>query len=113
MAKLIQFDNKINTSLQLGDYAWIADIDATTGVTTTAPVLIGTVIEISPSSILVNEDAGYSGIILPSSFIMFSKPIEVNKSSVRGYYADVTFKNTSNKRAELFAISSEVAPSSK
>ena len=38
---------------------------------------------------------------------------ELNESSVKGYYADVTLENHSNKRAELFAISSDVVPSSK
>ena len=44
---------------------------------------------------------------------MFSKPIEVNESGLKGYYADVTMNNTSNKYIELFSIGSEISPSSK
>ena len=46
-------------------------------------------------------------------FILFSKNIEVNQSGLKGYYADVTFKNHSNEAIELFAISSDVSISSK
>ena len=46
-------------------------------------------------------------------FLVFSKSIEVNESSVKGYYADVTLENHSREKAELFAISSEIVPSSK
>mgnify|MGYP000097043941 CR=1 FL=1 len=54
------------------------------------------------------------GITIPTNaFILFSKPIKINESSVKGYYADVTLKNSSTKRAELFALSSETTPSSK
>ena len=47
------------------------------------------------------------------SAILFSKSIKVNESGIKGYYADVTLENHSKKRVELFAISSEVVPSSK
>ena len=43
----------------------------------------------------------------------FSKPIHINESGLKGYYADVTFRNPSKERAELFAISSEAVISSK
>ena len=46
-------------------------------------------------------------------FLFFSKRIEANESGLKGYYADVTFENSSHTYAELFAISSEVVPSSK
>jgi len=112
MAKRIDFDNRINSDIQIGDYAWVADIDASNGVTTTTPILIGTITDKSTNYIIV-DDTNFLGVVNVNSFIMFSKPIEVNKSSVQGYYADVTLKNTSNKRVELFAISSEVTTSSK
>ena len=73
---------------------------------------IGNILSFTPSGyIIVNAD---DGITIPTNaFILFSKPIKINESSVKGYYADVTLENHSNKRAELFAISSEVVPSSK
>ena len=45
--------------------------------------------------------------------ILFAKDIRANESSLKGYYADVTFTNRSTKRAELFAVSSEIVLSSK
>ena len=53
------------------------------------------------------------------AFIFFAKPIEVNKGSLKGYYADVTLTNSADpntgamKYVELFAISSEASLSSK
>ena len=52
-------------------------------------------------------------VITSGQYILFSKPIEVNESSLKGYYADVTLENSSSTRTELFTISSEVVPSSK
>jgi hypothetical protein len=46
-------------------------------------------------------------------FMLFSKRTEVNDSSLKGYFADVTFKNYSSEYAELYSISSEVTASSK
>ena len=52
-------------------------------------------------------------IISEDHFILFAKDVQANESSLKGYYADVTFENSSNTKTELFAISSEVVPSSK
>ena len=47
-------------------------------------------------------------------FIFFRKNEEVNKSGLKGYYMQTTFRNNDyNNPAELFAISSEVSGSSK
>ena len=46
-------------------------------------------------------------------FILFSKPIQVEESGLKGYYANVTFENNSKTPVELFAISSEASISSK
>ena len=112
MAKKIQFNGKINPSLQINDFAWGAPLDTTTGITVKQE-LIGHVTQILPSEITVDNTNNPGTIVNVADFLMFSKPIEVNKSSVQGYYADVTLQNASNKYAELFAISSEVSPSSK
>ena len=44
---------------------------------------------------------------------MFSKNKSVNNSSLLGYYAEVKLTNDSIKKAELFALSTEVLESSK
>jgi hypothetical protein len=54
-------------------------------------------------------------VSLPPSgaFIFFAKNKQVNTSSLLGYYASVNFVNNSTKKAELFAIGSEISESSK
>ena len=44
---------------------------------------------------------------------MFSKNKSANNTSLVGYFAEVKLRNNSTDRAELFALSSEVAQSSK
>ena len=106
----ISFGHKLNSSLQIGDTTWIATVDAQTGVTG-AHEKLGVVTDIQGSNITV-ETSG-SPIYEAGMFLFFSKPIEANESSLKGYYANVTLENSSHTYAELFAISSEVAPSSK
>ena len=106
----VSVGHKLNSSLQIGDTTWIATVDAQTGVTS-AHEKLGVVTDIQGSNITV-ETSG-SPIYEAGMFLFFSKPIEANESSLKGYYADVTLENSSHTYAELFAISSEVAPSSK
>jgi len=108
--KQIYLDEKINSSLQLGDSVYYAQAD-NHGVLS-EPLLMGELVEFPTNGAIV-VDVG-SGVVIPTNaFILFSKPIQINESSVKGYYADVTLENHSNKRAELFALSSEIVPSSK
>ena len=44
---------------------------------------------------------------------MFSKNKAVNNTSLIGYFAEVKLRNNSKEKAELFALSSEIAESSK
>ena len=46
-------------------------------------------------------------------YFLFAKSIIANETSLKGYYADVKFRNNSTKRANLFSIGSEVVLSSK
>ena len=48
-----------------------------------------------------------------SSFFLFSKDNRANMSSLAGYYAEVTFTNTSNTFAEIYSVGSEIVESSK
>ena len=63
--------------------------------------------------IIIDKDPLVLPTIDNTKFILFAKRIEANESSLKGYYADVTFQNYSNKYVELFAISSDIALSSK
>ena len=107
----IEFDNPINSSLQIGDEVYVSSVS--TGGIVSEPVYVEKVIEIGSHYVVVNKDNTIPPIISNGDFILFAKDIRVNESSLKGYYADVTFQNSSNTKTELFAISSEVVPSSK
>ena len=99
----------INSPVQVGDLVHYA-IDS--GGVLSATTQVGVITGFTQSG-YINVSAD-DGITIPTNaFILFSKPIQINESSVKGYYADVTLKNSSTKRAELFALSSDVVPSSK
>jgi len=49
----------------------------------------------------------------PTPFIMFGKDNTVNVSGLTGYFAEVEFKNNSNKKIELFSVGSDISESSK
>ena len=110
----INFDNEINTSLQIGDHLYVSDYTQTTGkYITLEPEYAGPVIDISSNYIVVDKDPATAPIIMAGHYISFAKNVNTNESSLKGYYADVTLHNESNEKAELFAISSDVALSSK
>ena len=115
----IGFSQDINVSAQVGDLAWYVptnvqgvqgnqyntnDIDNI--------LLIGPITSIVGNTLTIDQPVGQAPPAT-TDFIMFSKPVGANESSLKGYYADVKFENHSNEYAELFAISSEVVPSSK
>jgi len=99
----------INSSVQVGDLVHYA-IDS--GGVLSATTQVGVITGFTQSG-YINVNASDTVSIPNNPFILFSKPIQINESSVKGYYADVTLENHSNKRAELFALSSEIVPSSK
>ena len=105
---IITFQNLDNTSLQIGDTAYYA-IANDIGVAGD-PIQIGTITSIGSNTIEISN----SNMEIPQdAFIMFAKNNSVNNGGLKGYYAEVTMRNDINEEAELFAISSEVSPSSK
>ena len=108
----IEFDNAVNSSLQIGDVIYVSDILAS-GIISSSPTLAGTVLDVSSHYVVIDKIPTAQPIISSGQFILFAKDIQVNESSLKGYYADVTFENSSNTKTELFAISSEVTSSSK
>tara|TARA_R110001592_G_scaffold51364_2_gene158062 strand:+ start:1373 stop:1705 length:333 start_codon:yes stop_codon:yes gene_type:complete len=105
----INFSNIINSSVQVGDSAYTSEV-LSNGITKN-PNLIGTIVEVKPNHIIVEHPG--SATVTQGMFVLFSKPTEVNDSSLKGYFADVTFKNYSSEYAELYSIGSEVNASSK
>ena len=115
----------INTSVQEGDFIYYVPT-LTSGTSTSVMVfdegIYNNVIKFG-SILSINRSIGeiqviWDDISVPSPpgvdvFILFSKNKEVNTSSLLGYYADIGLENDSNEKIELFAVSSEVAESSK
>jgi len=105
-----------NISLQVGDTVYSAPAPTQVGSTgiwesSGDPVKAGTVKSISGNSVTIEEAVGFNANV--GDFLMFSKNKSVNNTSLVGYFAEVKLKNNSTERAELFALSSEVIPSSK
>ena len=107
----LSFYEKINSSAQVGDHLYYATVSVY-GVTT-SPLQAGKITAINHSSRVISYEANEFTQPTSGKYILFSKPIQIEESSLKGYYADVTFTNRSTKRAELFAVSSEIALSSK
>mgnify|MGYP003146930611 FL=1 len=107
----IEFDYQINTSVQVGDHIYVSNV--LDGGVISDPIYVEKVVELGSGYVLVNKDPSTPPVISAGQFILFSKDINVNESSLKGYYADVTLENFSNKKSELFAISSETVLSSK
>ena len=107
----ISFSHKLNSSLQISDIAWVCSVDPSNNIQSGQLDKLGPIKDIQGSILTVDAFAGVTCV--PGMFFLFSKPIQVNESGLKGYYADVTFKNSSKTYAELFAISSEIVPSSK
>ena len=124
----LSFNEAINSSLQVGDAIYYTAPPSSfltkapdafgntspgpTGITE-KPLPAGTVTEIDRPQGVVKYEMEHGTQPVENSFMLFSKPIQVNESGLKGYYADVTFENSSRTYVELFAISSEVVSSSK
>ena len=130
---IIEFNNlkNLNTSLQIGDAVYahgvneqiaggLQQTNGDTGTTEFIGVLrkIETIssnhyklhVDDDPTKHPFSNDNPYTGLYyLPkdNDFIMFSK-FEQGDSGVLGYYAKARFVNDSKKKAELFAVSSEI-----
>ena len=112
---IITLQNSIhNSSLQVNDEIYYAPISNTIAGQDFAgnPILVGTIDEIGGTYVSIPDRIG---IPYPAygSFLMFSKDKISNNTSLIGYYAEVTLKNNSKEKAELFTLSSEVTESSK
>jgi hypothetical protein len=103
----LTFPKQLNVSVQVGDTAYY-----TNDVNGNNIVLIGPITAVTSNSITVDIDPSTVRPVV-TSFILFSKTAQVNTSGLKGYYAEVQFRNNSETEAELFSIGSEVVESSK
>jgi hypothetical protein len=74
------------------------------------PVKLGTITKLGSNFIIIKDMVAEPQA---NDLIMFAKNNSVNKSGIKGYYAEVKLKNNSTELVELFSIASEVSPSSK
>jgi hypothetical protein len=116
----INFTGNINNdSLQVGDmvyYIPAADLSVVNNFnqSTVNPIFVGPIDVITEISIDVDETVG-NPATNPNTgdFILFEKNSIINLSGLVGYYAEVTLKNNSTDKAELFSVASGITPSSK
>ena len=113
----INFTGGINNdSLQIGDLAYFVTPSTLGGFeqSTSEPTLIGLIEAITATSIEVdNGSIAMTTLDNAGDFIMFAKDSSVNLSGLVGYFAEVTIKNNSTKKAEMYCVASEITPSSK
>tara|TARA_R100000458_G_C8113864_1_gene135545 strand:- start:1 stop:381 length:381 start_codon:yes stop_codon:yes gene_type:complete len=112
-----------NSSLQIGDTAYfvtpgtsIAGSNGSINQSQEEPKIIGVITKIIKNTEgYVTEIRVNNPINLPSDddFIMFQKNKAANNTSLLGYYAEVKLTNNAEDSAELYSLSSEIAPSSK
>ena len=131
MADRINFSKKLNDSVQVGDELYhsiitpgFCSIDpltnttkalcGTAGGTWTDPV-VGTPNLVETIDVIGEDyvEVVSVGSATTDDFFMFRKPVEQNISSLKGYFAEATFTNSSTEKQELFAVGSEITISSK
>lgn len=102
----LTFVNPLPATLATGDIAWYLDISAGT------EVKMGPVTSISGLTIVINAAVGVSP---PSSgdFIFYVKDPIGKVGQLKGYYAEIQFRNNTTKYAELFSVGTEIFESSK
>jgi hypothetical protein len=102
MADRINFINKINDSVQVGDELFHGD--------TIQP--LGAITAIGEKYVEVDDASS----AVATDFFSFKKVNHVNsysKSGTKGYYASVKMSTSEPTKTKLFALGSEVAVSSK
>tara|TARA_R110000803_G_scaffold86007_3_gene152407 strand:+ start:39 stop:371 length:333 start_codon:yes stop_codon:yes gene_type:complete len=105
----LTFPQRLNASIQVGDTTYYSndingvDIQVMGVITAIDRVLNTVTTEIDPSAARPTL----------TSFILFSKTASVNTNGLKGYYAEMQFKNDSVDYAELFSVGSDILVSSK
>ena len=110
----------INTSLQEGDTVYYSNLTNNTANTVISvdvefvgkivEIINGNTIKVEIEDQVVFDYIQNSGLNL---YFSFSKDNSVNLSSLKGYYAEVSFTNNSTEKAELFSVGAEIQQSSK
>ena len=108
MADRINFSQKVNVSVQVGDVLYVSYI--TPGVQA-SPSPVGPITAVGDEFVEVASNTA-PAFNVDQTFFMFKKPVH-NNESIKGYFAEARLSTSSTKKIELFAIGSEVTVSSK
>jgi hypothetical protein len=105
----LTFPSPLNVSIQVGDTSYYSN-----DVNGTDIQVMGLITEVDRAlnSVTTEIDPNTPRPTL-TSFILFSKTASVNTSGLKGYYAEIQFKNNSTDYAELFSVGSDTVVSSK
>ena len=116
--KKIYFESDLNVSVQPTDILYVISTSKTS--LKSSPKAIGTILQVDrrEKSIrvqtnFISEAEKSKPIESFGDFYFFSKNKNANVSGLLGYYAEVEYRNNSKKAAEIFAVGTEYAPSSK
>ena len=135
MAVTFHINKQNYPSLQVGDTAYYIPADSLNTVggfnifgnssgdqnDESSLVIIGKVSEISTgtsnsvatTTVIINDVSNDFVNPAVGSYLLFSKDNTVNLSSLVGYFSEATMVNNSTEKAEMFALSCEIVPSSK
>ena len=139
MADRINFNHPINDSAQVGDILYFASVSPVGESQTNSPITeIGPITAIGKNFVEVdgnapanftqqqietgfvtvqvvdeNGDPGTASVPVAPPLFMFRKNAKANVSTLLGYFANVKITNSTNQRAELYSVGSEIFLSSK
>ena len=112
----LTFPSPINMSCRVGDTAWYSNTGGLGGFQVSNNHFpIGEIISIVDNGANTVITCSVDGDNVPDAgdFISFSKNNLAELSSIKGYYAEVTFVNNSSAPAELYASACGITESSK
>jgi hypothetical protein len=102
----LTFGNPLPVNIQTGDIAWYVDTSEET------EVQMGPITSISGTTIVVNAAVGVSPPAT-QDFVFYVKDPIGHVGQLKGYYAEIQFRNNTTKYAELFSVGTEIFESSK
>lgn len=102
----LTFANPLPVTVQVGDIAWYLDVASATEVE------MGPIVSINGLTVVINANAG---VAPPSTgdFVFYVKDPVGKVGQLKGYYAEMQFRNNTTKYAELFSVGTEIFESSK
>jgi hypothetical protein len=129
----LNFPTTINDSAQIGDAVFVfQNLSPIAGFSidnATSAIFLGEIVRINNPNNILGNTAVFWWVFLPANsphlaawgnlnpatdYIMFQKHgRSTGVSGVLGYYAELEFRNNSDKKVELFGVGSEVFESSK